>query len=126
LLQVNKAVAEMDQVVQQNAASAQESASTAEEMSAHAKQMKDFVNELTALVEGRENGQSRETGKILLAKGDRKVQAALVPPAIKAHKLEGPFRAGGKNVKMEVAVPRSQEVNPEQVIPLEEGNFKAF
>jgi methyl-accepting chemotaxis protein len=48
--QVCKAIAEMDNVVQQNAASAEESAAASEEMNAQAEQMKTFVGDLVALV----------------------------------------------------------------------------
>ncbi len=50
--QVNKAVGEMDKVVQQNAAHAEQSAGAAGEMNAQAEEMKTFVDDLIALVEG--------------------------------------------------------------------------
>jgi methyl-accepting chemotaxis protein len=50
--QVNRAVSEMDKVVQQNAANAEESASASETMNSQACQLKDFVAELKSLVEG--------------------------------------------------------------------------
>jgi methyl-accepting chemotaxis protein len=50
--QINKAVAEVDRVVQQNAANAEESASAGEEMSAQATQMKEMVAKLVSLVHG--------------------------------------------------------------------------
>lgn len=50
--QINIAVAEMDKVVQQNAANAEESASASEEMSAQAEQMKGYVNDLVTLIMG--------------------------------------------------------------------------
>ena len=50
--QINKAVSEMDKVVQQNAANAEESASASEEMNAQAENMKEFVGELADLVNG--------------------------------------------------------------------------
>ncbi|MBI4777119.1 MAG: chemotaxis protein [Deltaproteobacteria bacterium] len=50
--QINKAVAEMDRVVQQNVASAEESASASEELNRQAKSMKEFVDDLMALVGG--------------------------------------------------------------------------
>jgi methyl-accepting chemotaxis protein len=50
--QINKAVSEMDRVVQQNAANAEESASASEEMNAQAEQMKKFVNDLVLIVGG--------------------------------------------------------------------------
>jgi len=50
--QVNKAVAEMDCVIRQTAASAEESANTAEQMNDQAGQMTFVIGELTALVTG--------------------------------------------------------------------------
>jgi methyl-accepting chemotaxis protein len=50
--QVNKAVSEIDQLTQRNAAGAEESASAAEVITAQAEQMKEFVAGLTALVTG--------------------------------------------------------------------------
>lgn len=48
--QVNVAVAEMEKVTQQNAASSEESASASEELIAQAEQMKVFVGELKSLI----------------------------------------------------------------------------
>lgn len=53
--QVNKAIAEMDEVTQKNAANAEESASASEEMNAQAEQMKGSAGDLMALVGGNEN-----------------------------------------------------------------------
>ena len=110
--QVNMAVAEMDKVVQQNAANAEESASASEEMSAQAEQMKGMVNRLVALVGGRANGT---VGGHYAASRTRKVKPreAIPSPII---------RAGVK----EVAVHKAREVMPDQVIPLEDDDFKDF
>ncbi|MBM3302939.1 MAG: hypothetical protein FJY85_23710, partial [Deltaproteobacteria bacterium] len=51
--QINKAVAEMDEVVQHNSANAEESSSAAEEMNAQALQMRDYVKDLTVLLGGK-------------------------------------------------------------------------
>ena len=51
--QLNRAVIEMDKVVQQNAASAEESASSSAEMSDQAVNMKDYVEDLVGIVGGR-------------------------------------------------------------------------
>ena len=48
--QINRAVFEMDKVVQQNAANAEGSASASEEMNVHAEQMKEYVAGLATLV----------------------------------------------------------------------------
>lgn len=53
--QVNKAVTDLDKVVQQNASGAEESASASEELNAQAQQMKSMVLELVALVGGATN-----------------------------------------------------------------------
>ena len=47
-----KAIAQMEQVTQTNAASAEESASAAEELSAQSDALKDIVGRLTAMVGG--------------------------------------------------------------------------
>ncbi len=60
--QLNRAVTEMDKVVQQNAASAEESASSAAEMTQQAEHMKTYVADLVSLVGG-SGDQSRSAGK---------------------------------------------------------------
>ena len=54
--QINKAVSEMDKVVQQNAGNAEETASASEEMTAQAERMKEFVGELQSLIGGSKGG----------------------------------------------------------------------
>jgi methyl-accepting chemotaxis protein len=63
--QVNRAVTEVDKVIQQNAANAEESASASEEMNAQARQMKKFVEELMSIVGGTANGAAAtgQTGR---------------------------------------------------------------
>jgi methyl-accepting chemotaxis protein len=50
--QINKAISEMDRVVQQNAANTEETASVSEEMFAQAEQMKRFVGNLSKIIWG--------------------------------------------------------------------------
>jgi methyl-accepting chemotaxis protein len=50
--QISNAIAEMDKVVQQNAANAEESAAASEELNSQAMQMKQFVAELITVVQG--------------------------------------------------------------------------
>lgn len=50
--EMNRAVAEIDEVTQQNAANSEESASASKEMSHQAQQMKDLVQELVVIVDG--------------------------------------------------------------------------
>jgi methyl-accepting chemotaxis protein len=112
--QVNTAVTEMDKVVQENAANAEESASASEEMSAQAEQMKGFVGELVALVEGSKNGaeQGRQPRMKALKTFTKRAVAA-------------PEKAdGAKN--MAAAIHKVKEVNPDQVIPMDDEDFKDF
>ena len=112
--QVNIAVAEMDKVVQQNAANAEESASASEEMNAQAEQMKGIVEDLFALVGGNKNG-SRSVSHT----------AVMAPKTLKQRLLSSSaFKPKPKN-KM-LPVHKAKEVSPEQVIPLDDGDFNDF
>jgi len=132
--QINKAVAEMDKVVQKNAANAEESASAAEEMNAQAQQMRGFVGELRAIVDGsnnaNDNGNAVRSVKALSHKGDDGKQAIAINHQPRAmvgiHEI---LPGNGRNemaTGKEVAAFKGKEVKPDQVILLEEGNFKEF
>ncbi|MCD6153865.1 MAG: MCP four helix bundle domain-containing protein [Syntrophobacterales bacterium] len=111
--QVNKAVAEMDEVTQQNAANAEESASASEELNAQAEQMIGIVKDLSALV-----GESSKGSGI----GDQ-------GPGIKnEHRTSNVQHRmlNRKNKQTEVAAPGAGKVSPDQVIPMEEEDFKDF
>ncbi|RPJ10824.1 MAG: methyl-accepting chemotaxis protein, partial [Deltaproteobacteria bacterium] len=122
--QINKAVSEMDKVVQKNAASAEESASAAEEMNDQAEQMKGVVTEWVAVVGGSGNGTvfaralSRNAGRHLVAI-DHQPKAGI-------HKGLPGLEKRVKAKVNEVVSIKSKEVQPEQVIPMEEGDFKEF
>ena len=110
--QVNMAVTEMDKVVQQNAANAEESASASEEMNAQAEQMKGFVGELVSIVDGSANGAKKAFS------GEVKATTAVTSKGLAAHAIEA--RSEG------VTLHKAKEVNPNQVIPLDEADFKDF
>jgi len=113
--QINKAVGEMDKVVQTNAANAEESASACQELNAQAEQMKDIVGDLVGLVGGNGNhlkSQPRDLQGTFLSRRIRPAselhcqEARMLPPAAKPG--------------------RSKYAAPEQVIPLDENEFKDF
>ncbi len=106
--QVNKAVVEMDKVVQQNAANAEESASASEEMNAQAEQMKSSVSELVAMV-----GES----------GTEKTVAGLTKSV--HSKTHNPVYNPKKRTK-QMVVHKENELRPEQVIPMDDEDFKDF
>ena len=111
--QVNTAVAEMDKVVQQNAANAEENASASEEMNAQAEQMKEYVGELVAMVGGSRQGS-----------GDAREVTRTQPKRITRNAITAPV-----NQRKEKTVAddhNAKEVSPDQVIPMEESDFKDF
>jgi methyl-accepting chemotaxis protein len=59
IVQINNAVAQMDQVTQRVASNAEESASASEELAAQADQLNTIVADLVVLVSGNGNGQAR-------------------------------------------------------------------
>jgi methyl-accepting chemotaxis protein len=81
--QINRAVTEMDKVVQQNAAGAEESASAAEELNAQAEQMKAVVAELVAAILGRTEsaprGASEESPPPGMSKTAERAEAGSAP-----------------------------------------------
>ena len=102
--QISRAIAQMDQVTQSNAASAEESASASEEMSAQAEALNQIVNELRTLV-GAESGAGHgkaskapaHTGRGLVAlktavsAAARRPVKAIAPAAGKAIPLDDDF-----------------------------------
>jgi len=111
--QVTKAVHEMDKVVQQNAANAEESASASEEMNAQSVTMKEVVLELIAVI-----GGSGGNGRLHVA-------ADMAEPRLERSRLplvRSKFRKGTAAKD----APRSAAGRPEQVIPLDDSEFKDF
>ncbi len=118
--QISKAVAQMDTVVQQNAANGEESASAAEELYAQAEQMKGIVGGLVALVSGQKGS-------------DHSGQAQGIPLSkTRAPKLALPLRqaaatpAAGRAPSRQSGTGPGRALTPEEVIPLETGDFKDF
>jgi len=109
--QINKAVAEMDKVTQQTAANAEESASASEEMNAQAEQMKQVSIALANIIGGSSSGI--ESSQSFPMK--KKVRAALSAVT------------GGKGTtRSAITYKKSGKVSPEQIIPMDDGDFKDF
>jgi methyl-accepting chemotaxis protein len=104
--QISKAVADMDRVVQQNAANAEESAAASEELNAQAEQMKAYVGEMRTLVAG------------------NAAQATGAAPAAKQHRLIN--GAPGATPKSWPVTIKDKQIPPAQVIPFADGDFKEF
>jgi len=103
-------------VVQQTASNAEESASASEQMSAQAEQMKAVVDKLMELIgssKGGEGDRQQVEGGVGKTGGARK--------ALTLHKAI-PSLAKGKGV----AAHQKRHVNPDEVIPMDEGEFEDF
>jgi methyl-accepting chemotaxis protein len=113
--QINRAVSEMNQVTQGVAANAEESASASEELNAQSLQMREFVGELVVLVNG--DGASGLEKKYLPPDFEAKLPTRL------ASLPKSPHSRGQKTGEY---LPRLTKVSPQEIIPLEEDNFRNF
>ena len=122
--QISQAVTQMDRLTQSNAASAEQTASAAEEMNGQARHMRQFVDDLSAMVTGRAAdsasgpaaASARPTPPPKAAPAE---SPALKPPAAKTKRLE----ASAKTKRLEAP---AKAKRPEDVIPLDDGDFKDF
>jgi len=112
--QVDKAVCEMNNISQTNAAGAEESASASEEMSSQADQMKAMVSELAALVGRSEIDDKMESSA---------VTAASIAKNHTDPEISIPAKITGDKA---IAAHRAKEVIPEQVIPVDDEDLKDF
>ena len=125
--QISRAVSEMDKVVQQNASGAEESASASEEMSAQAESMKDMVGELVTMVgsAGNNGGPAKRTAaKGVPASGNGfKLGRRALPEAPRSAQ-----RGNGHSDARSLIARKAGggELNPKNVIPLEERQFDNF
>jgi methyl-accepting chemotaxis protein len=125
--QINKAVAEMDKVVQENAANAEESASASEEMNAQAEQMKEFVGHLVSLMGGNTGAGTSPVKQGQISGYEGNVSTANRQPGIGIRKTFVPTMKKGRDKQMWAGGYRkAKEVRPDQVIPLEEEDFREF
>ncbi|MEA1900629.1 MAG: methyl-accepting chemotaxis protein [Thermodesulfobacteriota bacterium] len=118
--QTNTAVAEMDKVTQQNAANAEESASASEELSAQAEQMMGVVGELSALVGGNSNSEETVSRQQTFGKKHR------IEPKRALSASLGKAKVPAVHKTKPAEISHGAEVKPNQVIPLDEGDFKGF
>ncbi|MFC1885555.1 cache domain-containing protein [Thermodesulfobacteriota bacterium] len=109
--QVNNAIAEMDKVVQLNAANAEESAAASETMSNQAEHMKNTVDKLVALVGGNE-----KTGKKIPKKQSSRIVTDHPSPEKKRAVIQQPRSVAGK----------TGEIKADQIIPFDDEEFKDF
>ncbi len=112
--QVNKAVTEMDKVTQQTAASAEESASASEELTAQAEQMKGYVGDLLAVVGGRGVRGAQDPDGQNIGRKKAEHPKNISQPDRKARGVDKPV----------LQIPERRR--PDQIIPMNDGDFKDF
>jgi methyl-accepting chemotaxis protein len=125
--QINRAVTEMDKVTQQNAANAEESAAASEQMNAQAETMKDMVGALVAMVggAGKDGGRTkRAVAKAPQAPGAEFKPVRRALPLVQRYAQGSNGHEHGKSL---VAVKAGgREVNPKEIVPLEDKHFDDF
>ena len=114
IAQISTAVASMDKVVQQAAASAEESAALSVEMSTQADKLQSVVDRLGALVGSRRREKNIAAPETLRDN----------PPATSGSKNRS--APSGKAAGRKTASLRSPSPRPQEVIPLDEADFKEF
>jgi methyl-accepting chemotaxis protein len=124
--QINKAVAEMDRVIQQNSASAQQSAAAAEELNAQAEQMKQFVNDLAAVIRGKGMGNGFHRTVALPADGGPEKGMPPMGRLMKSVPPKALPKPEGKGSGGKTGDNRFGKVQPKEAIPFEERDFKEF
>jgi methyl-accepting chemotaxis protein len=112
--QVNSAVSDMDNVVQQNSANAEESAASSQEMNVQAEQMKGFVDALSRLI----------SGNLYFNSVENRPETSGTQTKSKYHKSFPTLENNSK--EDEAAVQATAELSPKDVIPLDDDDLKDF
>ncbi|MDT8316490.1 MAG: methyl-accepting chemotaxis protein [bacterium] len=122
--QVTKAVTQMDQVTQQNSAYSEETASASEELSAQAENLKDIVTSLVEIVGGSEDRRAEP--------GIKPAQKLTAVKKTVANKTDGVSGMVRNILHTKAAAPAkspasaTKMVNPNEVIPMDEEEFREF
>jgi methyl-accepting chemotaxis protein len=140
--QIGTAVTEMDKLTQSNAANAEESASASEELAAQAKELGDMVQVLVGIVKG----EGERASAAMAASSQAALPRAARPVAASAPRKSLPSRPGtakpaadwsaagnGKSAaRPKAQAPRAvmakngHAVDPEKVIPMDDGDLSEF
>jgi methyl-accepting chemotaxis protein/methyl-accepting chemotaxis protein-1 (serine sensor receptor) len=124
--QIGKAITQMEQVTQKNAASAEESASAAEELTAQSEALHTIVEDLAAMV-----GRSEAAGGVVRRPAARKLAARREP-----NRVTPPRTASESVATLSAAVSHPAETTAEpefahakadrSSLPLDDDDFKSF
>ncbi|MFU8819621.1 MAG: methyl-accepting chemotaxis protein [Desulfurivibrio sp.] len=120
--QVSVAISQIDTVTQQNAATAEESASAAEELSAQSEMMNGTVRDLMRIVGGmeEEGSVSRSAGPALKRPPSRPAAAVRAEHRSRSAALPPPAKPAAR------PQPGKKSSKPEDIIPMDDGDFEDF
>ncbi|CAN2039621.1 methyl-accepting chemotaxis protein [Candidatus Magnetomoraceae bacterium gMMP-15] len=109
--ELNKAINEMDRLSQQNASSSEELATASEQMNAQTEQMKFTVNQLEEIVGGESSKNSLKLSKSI--PGVTKQSVSARKPALRP-------------TKKQAGLASKREIQPHEVIPMDDEDFRDF
>lgn len=122
--QINRAVSDMDDVVQQNASRAQESVNSSKELNNYGKKIKNsFVELMRAFGGASSSGTTRSSSKSS-SSGARSGQKRRQPSKKRPKALTS--GSGAPKAPKKEALQSTSEVRPEQMIPFDDDDFKDF
>ena len=114
--QVNRAVAELDKVVQQNAAGAEESASASKQLQSQSEHMKALIGELATIANGSGKARPGANGASRMGRKPAGMNARSYPAQVRA----------AVPAKKRIQSFEKDEVHPDELIPMHEEDFKDF
>jgi methyl-accepting chemotaxis protein len=124
IAQINRAVSEMDKIVQQAAANAEESASASQEMKAHVGELKSSMDDLMTVVDGNASAEKSYKAKPAAAnKPARTSNAKMISDGRKSMTAADQKKEVKKKEQSSSA---KKAVRPDQVIPFDDADFKDF
>jgi len=126
--QINRAVSDMDEVVQQNASRAQESVNCSRDLNGYGKRMKSCLVELSGAFGSEVSASSKQySGTSRPRSASSKTQTKRQPQRkSKAIGGGGGAKAAAARPPQKENLQSTREVRPEQLIPFDDDDFKDF
>lgn len=126
--QVNRAISEMDRVIQGNSALAEESSSAATEMKTQAENLEGFVSKLLLLVEGERDGIGRKSfyskiNKLRMEKGAGNGNLSKDREELENTISKQKVEKKSELIKNKLILSKSKA---EEIIPMGDGSFREF
>jgi methyl-accepting chemotaxis protein len=124
--QISKAVSELDRVTQQNASISEESAAAANQMSTRSVNAQEAVNELVEIVCGKKSDRSTSVSTVMKGATKKPTLNLNAPASDRFPEYSLSPSKGNQKSKKSSGRNHATIVNPEDIIPFDEGNSEAF